>query len=207
MMQEGNPVVVEQPITQSKLVEFDPQNIDPQLLDQIIATYQKSYGDRWIGKERFIQETLPNTTAIDALIVGNQIAAAVNINTNRIITISVDTEFQGRGLGIELFKRVAELHPDIWISIGVDAKEMLTTITNKGLNFQLVEDPVKIEQLYRKIKGVPADFSIETTQIKDALLTSRCAKKGLKKEQFLAFTRSGSMHDSFYQQLLFQNQP
>lgn len=196
----------EQPTTPPKIFEFNPQNIDPNLLDQVISVYEGGYGKKWIGRERFMEETLPNTTVIDALMVNGKVAGAVNINNNRIITISINPEFQGLGLGTELFRQVADLHPDIWISIGVDAKEMLATITNGGLNFQLVEDPGKIKNLYKTLKGVNSDFSIETVEVEDPFLAQRFAKKGIKKDKFTAFVRSGSLHDSSYKQLLFQNQ-
>lgn len=188
------------------LVEFNFANLDESFLRQLMKMYADSYGELWIGDDRYKSETLPNVDVIDALMINGKIVAAVDLNKNRIITIAVNQEFQGKGFGVKLFKEVAKRHPDVWISIGENAVGMLNTVTNKELNYYLVEDKEKIEELYKGINGVSSDFTVETHTIDSSFLTKRFkTEKGLDKKQFTAFTRSGSLHDSSYNQLLFQN--
>lgn len=191
--------------TSIKMIEYDPHTIDPEILDEVIRLYGESYKDRWIGKERYLAETMPNTSAINVLMVDGQIAGAITLNRDRIITIGLNPKFQGRGLGPELFSHIAQKHPSVWISIGANAPEMLATVTHSSLKYKLVEDKPEIEELYRGINGVPADFTVDTERIEHDFLRKRFSKKGVKQSKFTAFTRSGSLHDASYRQFLFQN--
>jgi len=186
-------------------IVITPESRNNQHLEQLVEIYKSAYGDGWVGRKQYEEETLKNVSAHHMIVMDGKPAAAVDMNRDRIISIAVHPDFQGQKLGVMLFKKVAESNPNAWITISSLAHGMLSTVLNEDLNYELVEDIGKIEQLYRGIKGVNVSYRVKVTQIRNRKLRSLFRAKGIEKDTFLATYRPGSIHDSYYTQLIFQN--
>ncbi len=174
-------------------------------LSQLVEVYENAYGEGWIGKNKYLEGTLQNVTEHHLLEIDGKPAAALDMNRDRIISIAVHPDFQGKNLGVKLFREAANSKPNAWISIGVTAYGMLSTVLNENLDYNLVEDKNKIEKLYRKISGVDENYVVNTTVVSDPTISEVFSKKGIEKIKFIATHRPGSIHDERYQQLVFQN--
>lgn len=183
------------------------EEIDSLHQDQLLRFFREGYGERWISDDNFKNVMIKNATEVLEIYSQAQIAAALLFDNKRISDVAVHPTFQGQGLGVRLFQEASKTHPDAWISVGIDAAAMLATITDSSLNFFPVDERVHIETLFKQTNRARDNFEVETSRINNPLLSERLAKKGIEKDQFTAFSRSGATHGSTYYQILFQNQP
>jgi GNAT superfamily N-acetyltransferase len=193
-----------QDIVQAKFTTKD--QISPDEISELIQFFKIGYGERWVSDEHFRDVVMSNMSDLLRLYSEDKLVAAAGINVNRITDISVDPNQRGKGLGLKLFEEAAKNNPRLWITVGVDAPEMLATVASPELNLLPIKDPTEIEKLFKEINGITGDFQIETTEVELPLLTERLQKKGINQDKFLAFSRTNSLHGNTYKQILFQNQ-
>lgn len=174
-------------------------------LDKIMAIYESGYRDRWIGRRKFLTHTIPNTSGVAFLTDEDGLAAVANLNRNRVIAFSVAMSSQRKGYGVRLFQEIVAVCPDAWFTVVTDALPFLRTVTNQKLNFQLVEDQARIEDLFREIRGVGRKFKVHTFQETNTYLSSRMDRQGSPDRSFTTFYRPGSIHTPDYHQFVFQN--
>ena len=196
--------------------EMDNVRVDITPVTQLTEDQIKELGDLlaagydklWQGDGNYRNAILGNATQVLRIYDGDALAAGVTIDNSRISAIAVGPHFQGRGLGVKLFKEASKAHPDIWITVGVDPKSegMIATLTSKKINFMPVEDKNKIEDLFRKTNQGREHYQVETESTEFPFLSQRLALKGINQNSFIAYARAGSTHGSVYHQILFQNQ-
>ncbi len=182
------------------------EQVSKEDLEALLGFFRRGYGERWIGDENFWNVMAKNFTELLRLYDKDQLAAALLIDTRRISDIAVNPDFQGRGLGVRLFKEAASVHPDVWISVGINAEGMLATVTDKDLHYLPVEDKQKIGDLFEHTNRAKGDHEVEVSEVEVPLLSKRLKAKNINQDRFLAFHRVNATHGAAYRQILFQNQ-
>lgn len=167
---------------------------------------KEGYGDRWISDSNFWDVMIRNCTQVLEISSSNQLAAVALMDYHRISDIAVNPNFRGQGLGVKLFQEAAKTDPDVWISIEIDASEMLATITDQRLNFLPIGNKDKIENLFRETNRARDNYQVEITEIEQPLVSKRLANKGTSQNRLAAFNRVNATHGASYLQILFQNQ-
>ena len=175
-------------------------------LEELLEVFKAGYGDDWLGDDLFWNVRLKNATELLELRSENRMAAAILFDNLRILQVTVHPDFQGHGLGVKLLQEAAEVHPEAWISVALDANAVLATVADPRLNYLPVEDKDKIEELLKNINGSKGHYQVDAKEVPQTVLSEKFASKGLKKDKFIAFAaKEASTHGQGYYQILFQN--
>ena len=195
---------VEQADVRAELTPAD--QIQPKDSDEVIELLKVGYGERWQGEDNYRTAILNNATELLRIYVEDVLAASLFLDHSRITAIAVHPDMRGRGLGVRLFEEAAKAQPDVWISAGIDAEEMMATLTNAKLNFLPINDQAEIEALYRTTNQGRNAFEVEVETREIPFLTERLERKAIHQDKFTTYTRAGGTHKTVYRQVLFQNQ-
>lgn len=184
------------------------QQLDEDELRELSKILAAGYGELWQGDENFRNAIMSNATQVLRIYDENNLVAGLTLDNSRISAIAVNPDFQGRGVGVKLFKEASRAHPGVWITVGVNPKSeaMVATLTSRRLNFMPVEDKIKIENLFRQTNQGREHYQVGTESAEFPFLSQRLALKGVKQNNFIAYARAGSTHGNAYHQILFQSQ-
>lgn len=185
--------------------QIKPEDSD-EVMELLAAAYG-NYGDGWMGDDVFKNARLKNATEMLRIYNGHDLAASLLFDHDRISIIAVRPDSQGQGLGVRLFEEAAKVHPNVWITVGLDSDGMIATLTSNKLNFSLVEDKLKIEDLFRATNQGRDHFKVEAEEKEIPFLSERLKEKGIYRNSFMAYSREGGTHAANYHQIVFQNQP
>lgn len=182
--------------------------IQPEDSEEVMRFMELGYGERWQGEDNYRDAILSNATELLRIYVESDLGAALFIDNDRITAIAVHPGMRGKGLGIRLFQEAVKASPNVWISAGIDAEEMMTTLTSSKLSFHPVDDQAEIEALYRKTNQARDNkWKVEVDRRKIQYLVERLISKGIHQDTFTTYVREGGTHKGAYRQVLFQNKP
>ncbi len=193
-------------ITNLKVQVFPKEQITEEQLKEFIAFFKDGYGDRWVSEDHFRNVVMKNSTELLTVRDGEELVASFNFDNHRITDIAVSPTHRGEGLGVRLFQEAANHNPEAWITIGVDADAMLSTVTSKELNFVPVEDKDQMEGLFRQCNGTRENYQVGIEEVQLPMVMRRLKEKGIEhSDTFLTSYRGKSLHGPAYKQIIFQN--
>lgn len=185
--------------------------VAPDEVNQVMRHMERAYAERWQGEDNFRDNIWAYGTQLLRIYSGDDLAAALVLDNDRISIIAVSPDHREQGFGKKLFEEAAKARPNVWITVAVDAYEMMATLTSKDLPFFPVESKDELESLFKATNQGKDKYQIETETKEIPLLSERLREKGVDHDDtFLAFTRQGGTHAStgkYYPQLIFQSKP
>jgi hypothetical protein len=191
----------EQPFSLREVPVAELQEGEVRRLEEL---YAGAYGERWVGDEWFEQSTLKNSSSVAVYGQEDRIAAAINLNNDRMIAIAVDKDVPDRGKVLVAFlQELVKTHPHLWITVDAQAAAMIATMTSSQLNFVVIEDEEHVKALYQSTSGIEGPNPVEPRTLEVPILSRRLRQE----RQFTTFSRENSLHGPGYAQLVFQHRP
>lgn len=177
---------------------------DPKLLDPIMGVLKRSYEAKgfWLGDEHFLEKTLPNTTYVQYLEMGETVVAADLYNGNRMLMLGVEPGLQGRDLAQLLLARSLKANSATWMTASAvrEAGGMIRLLSESRFNLRLVQSLVEIESLFKVTNNFLTDDKFQGQMIEHAIL-----ERNIGGDRFLAFIHSKSVHGPEYMQFAFKH--